>query len=478
MQIGIEAKQECGLTLEFSLAYNAETAIDPNYNIALNGTNLVTNIIVEKGVDPYPYYTWKEYEVGGLSLQKGFNSLTFGVKSSSSAKINIDYVDFHVYPLQKESSEAKPSTYEYGKLNEDYEEEIIGEASSYLAPTSFVHPDYDIHSDLQYRYLSSGYNRVSSFANGQKEESKSRGLHLDLGEFEDEEEPLFIQVSKNADFIDVEIFEVEEGSFYLPNPLLDQNYFYHASKDKGELENAETQIAYSLALGPRNLDIDGITNVRDLGGYVSKLGGVVKQGLYYRGGRLNVSETNTFKLDITEEGYQELTKRIGVKTEIDLRMNDSGSYPSYANEFGFIDNSTFEDIEYKNFPLDWTQSDMMKQSKPMIGEIFHTLAEPGNYPVYLHCNIGTDRTGMISYLLGTLLGIPQEDLYRDYLYSNFGKIGGSRGLDNITNKYQVDLLSMGESNLYKDVRAYLNGCGVADEEMDAIVELFLDFNAL
>ena len=478
MQIGIEAKEECGLTLALALAYNTETAIDPNYTLSLNGTNLVTNIIVEKGSDPYPYYTWKEYEVRGLSLQKGFNTLTFGVKSSSSAKINIDYVDLQIHPLEGESQGEGDAKWVWGELNEDYEEEQIGEASTYLAPNTIDHPDYDIHSDLQYRYLSSGYNRVSSFASGQTEASKSRGLKLNLHDFEESDGPIYVEVDESPDFSSSLTYEISETPFYLPNPLIDENYYYRVSGEKESLPSAKTEIAYSLSLAPRNLDIEGITNVRDIGGYASKLGGVVRQGLYYRGGRLNVSEKNQLTLDITEEGLEELTNRIGIKTEIDLRMNDSGLFPGHSNEFGFIDNDTFEDIEYVNHPLDWTQSDMMKQSKPMIGETFHTLAKAENYPVYLHCNIGTDRTGMITYLLGTLLGIPQEDLYRDYLYSNFGNIGGSRGLETITGKYQVDLLAMGEDNLYKDVRAYLGECGVSEGELDDIVSSFIDFDAL
>ena len=105
-------------------------------------------------------------------------------------------------------------------------------------------------------------------------------------------------------------------------------------------------------------------------------------------------------------------------------------------------------------------------------------ADPDKLPVYLHCNIGTDRTGMVSYLLGTLLGIPQEDLYRDYLFSNFASIDGRRSLSTITGKYQKNLLSYHQKNLYLDAREYLKDCGCSDSELDAIVDAFIDFRAL
>ena len=116
----------------------------------------------------------------------------------------------------------------------------------------------------------------------------------------------------------------------------------------------------------------------------------------------------------------------------------------------------------------------MKDEKETIGKIFKFLAVPENLPAYCHCNIGTDRTGMCTYLLGTLLGINQEDLYRDYLFSNFGVINGSRDISKIINVYQKTLLEYNKDNLYQDTRSYLNECGVSDEELDSIVSTFLD----
>ena len=40
----------------------------------------------------------------------------------------------------------------------------------------------------------------------------------------------------------------------------------------------------------------------------------------------------------------------------------------------------------------------------------------------LHCSIGTDRTGVICFLINALLGVSEEDLYKDYLFSMFGMI--------------------------------------------------------
>ncbi|MBP5091679.1 MAG: tyrosine-protein phosphatase [Bacilli bacterium] len=134
------------------------------------------------------------------------------------------------------------------------------------------------------------------------------------------------------------------------------------------------------------------------------------------------------------------------------------------------------ELDFTPCPLNWNHNDMMLLDKGMIGEVFHILAREDYAPVYLHCNIGTDRTGMITFLLGTLCGMHLEDLYRDYLFSNFSTIQGSRDLSAITNKYQKDLEAYHQDNLYYDTRAYLTECGLDDEELDRIVERFVDFD--
>lgn len=54
------------------------------------------------------------------------------------------------------------------------------------------------------------------------------------------------------------------------------------------IENGESLVAESsfttTAVGPRVMTIDGICNVRDLGGYLTESGKTTVQGRLYRGG--------------------------------------------------------------------------------------------------------------------------------------------------------------------------------------------------
>ena len=93
-----------------------------------------------------------------------------------------------------------------------------------------------------------------------------------------------------------------------------------------------------------------------------------------------------------------------------------------------------------------------------------------------HCNIGTDRTGYISYLLNGVLGVSKEDLFRDYLFSNFGNIGGSRGLSRISD--YVDSIDACKGETLEDkVETYLmETIGVPQEHIDSIRKILIEKN--
>ena len=392
---------------------------------------------------------------------------------------NKNIVVLFVIPLLLTSCSPKRGPREHEKrftdIDEFYEEPKIEDSKNIIIdPTNVKLNEYEIHDEIQYAYLNSGYNKVSKFAEGTKELSKARYLTLQVREEIEEVEEFYIELSEFENFEDSIIYQTASNSVDVTNLKVGTTYYYRGSDELDGLDSSFIDSFTTENTLPRNLNIDGTTNVRDIGGYKSKLGGRIRQGLYYRGARLSVSNVSEYKAQISEKGYKQLVEELRLKTEIDLRMNPSHHCENRANEYGGMNNSIFKDIEYEPVPLDYSYSNLMDKEKEQIGKIFKLLAKKSTFPVYLHCDIGTDRTGMCSYLLGTLLGIPQENLFRDYLFSNFGNIGSSRNLKAIKEKYLPYLRTYREKNLYLDVRDYLNDCGVSNDELDTIIRIFLE----
>lgn len=215
----------------------------------------------------------------------------------------------------------------------------------------------------------------------------------------------------------------------------------------------------------------------------------------FRGGRLNESYPDGWIKGGDDTGYKvnpEITadgikafKKLGIKTEIDLREKGQNGYPGTTDEVTY---SMVDGVNYIAIPMDGGAD--VEISKEQIKAFFTVLADRNNYPMYYHCNIGTDRTGMVTYLLNALLGVSDHDLYIDYMFSNFGVIAKpSKQVSNPTRKELFDLTTYNKSkkkggaayrvNFYdgdtlaKQAENCLLDCGVTAEQIAAIKAIML-----
>ena len=88
----------------------------------------------------------------------------------------------------------------------------------------------------------------------------------------------------------------------------------------------------------------------------------------------------------------------------------------------------------------------------------------------MHCSIGTDRTGMLAFLINALLGVSEEDLYKDYLYSNFANIGGNRNPSTINTYIKTFKYYDGET-LAEKAKNYLISVGVSEQDINTLIEM-------
>lgn len=334
------------------------------------------------------------------------------------------------------------------------------------------------HTELQHGYLADDYNNISEYAYGVEELSRPQAL-----KFEWKATPVaegvtvkeyVLEISPDSDFDNVIEYRTEENYGNVYNLRIATEYFWRV---QAELSNGKTSISSASAFCtegdcPRNLYVDGITNVRDLGGWETGEDLRVPQGLIFRCGRLNQSLNGSTitepVIEITDNGKDTMLNTLGVRSEIDLRLINN-------KEYGLIDKSPLgEEVGYYSCPMEWNVTNILTDSKnnESIKKVFSILADKDNYPVIYHCNIGTDRTGLFAYLLNGLLGVSEEDLYRDYLFSNFGNIGGSRNLGGIQKTYIATIKASQGETLSDKIYNTLVGLGVLSSDLDSIKEIF------
>lgn len=163
------------------------------------------------------------------------------------------------------------------------------------------------------------------------------------------------------------------------------------------------------------LSVDGLVNVRDLGGMVTADGRAIRAGRVIRSDNPKA---------LTEVGLEQLRLQIAPSTVIDLRIPLEFRREGYDLGPG---------IEIVNCPMtpqsgvnqeqidagmcDNLIDDYMRQIEVngrYVIEALSVIADPARQPVVVHCTAGKDRTGIIIAMLLDILGVEHEHIVADY----------------------------------------------------------------
>ena len=311
----------------------------------------------------------------------------------------------------------------------------------------------DFHTELQSNYLNDFFEDVNLYADGTKELSKPKGYTIEYSNPNN----LLYKIELQSD-IDNRSFTARDESYTFTNLYLNTKYHYVVSSNSNIIVENDF---YTTNLAPRNIDVEGVTNFRDLGGHLTNDGKYTKQGMIYRSARF--SENGTKNSLITAKGKRTAVNELHIKSEIDLRLTSN-------NETGGLTKSVIDDsVQYFNVPMTF-DGDVISLNENEIRHLFDIISVKSNYPFVFHCSIGTDRTGYVAFLLNSLLEVKQEEIYRDYLFSNFGLIGGSRNAYAISSYIGYFSIFEGET-LKEQVNNYLLSIGVAQTKIDSFISI-------
>lgn len=176
----------------------------------------------------------------------------------------------------------------------------------------------------------------------------------------------------------------------------------------------------------RVLDLEGGVNFRDLGGYLTENGRVVKWETVYRSGS---------PAGLTEADYSELSRR-GIRTFCDFRDNAerqgepngfvrgkeaitywTRDYEQSMGDLGAVLTGPNSGPEASRAALIAAYRKIPEDQAEAFSQMFRFLAE-GQVPLAFNCTAGKDRTGVGAALLLTLLGVPRDTIVADYALSD------------------------------------------------------------
>ena len=284
-----------------------------------------------------------------------------------------------------------------------------------------------------------------------------------------------IMLSEKEDLSNPSRYVVTDNALDVYNLKINTRYYYSITSYHGKrsyLSDTNSFVINDSA--PRNLFIDGVENCRDLGGWDIGEGKTYKQGLIYRTAQFNYGgDANTFESAPTELGKAAL-KELGIKTDIDLRKTVSFAGEDEVN--GITSSPLGNDVKYVSCPMVYGNQNIFTQSEnvPSIILFFETLADETNYPIAFHCLRGTDRTGALAYVLGAMMGMSEEDLLLDYLFSDLANIGNPVLASKIySDDFFVKGIANSDGDSFKEkTKNYLiNTTGVSANTLEAVVNI-------
>ena len=195
----------------------------------------------------------------------------------------------------------------------------------------------------------------------------------------------------------------------------------------------------------RRISLQGVTNVRDLGGLTAGNGRKIAPGLMYRGGALS---------NATLEDAKILFEKLGIGTVVDVRCGwEREAKPDI--EWPNINNIHIPFYDLDIVGIEYTQPApgtvpygrdvacepdhyyrslsnklTVGQMRKAVAAVFDRVLK--GEAVYEHCSGGKDRAGILALLILSVLGVEREAILQDYLITNDSR---DRHYDEMFNRF-------------------------------------------
>ena len=269
-----------------------------------------------------------------------------------------------------------------------------------------------------------------------------------------------VEYGTRADYSDAVTVNTTGKSIAVNNLLRNTKYYVRITATANGITRQAESSFKTADIGPRVMTVGGITNVRDLGGYETSFGKTTLQGLAFRGAQLDIKGASR----LTAQGTELLGTDIALGLEIDLRT---------ASETDGLTKSVVTSAKYLNSRIGSYTAAFSSDQKELFRQIFASYADVNNYPIYVHCVYGADRTGTVCYILNALLGVDEKTLIQDYEFTTFSDAGLRSAATNAEMKAFLSSFSvLSGSTPAEKAENYLLSIGVTSEEISTIRGIF------
>ncbi|NWK56485.1 tyrosine-protein phosphatase [Verrucomicrobiaceae bacterium N1E253] len=180
---------------------------------------------------------------------------------------------------------------------------------------------------------------------------------------------------------------------------------------------------------PRHIPLDGQSNFRDIGGYQTSDGQVVKSGLIYRSGELpKLSDSDVQKLaDLNINSVVSFLTTNEIKSRGEDKLPDGVERLYFPIDVDMGEGTSIDGLITARKTGDFSQIPaeinpdihriLINSARAPYSKLLRHLINSEQATVY-HCSHGVHRTGTATAIILSALGVPWETVRKDYLLSN------------------------------------------------------------
>lgn len=287
-----------------------------------------------------------------------------------------------------------------------------------------------------------------------------------------------IAIAQNAEFAHAWSYSAEGDSSNITiyNLIPGRRYYYKVNANLSSGISLKIKSGEFVTEGMvRMAKIDGIANVRDLGGWPSETfkrpGGkpkTIRYGRIYRGSEMNA----TYK--ISEEGIREMTEHLGISYDLDFRKTSEMDGLSGRSPLG-------NSVVFKNRSNSTYASIKSNADIKACARLMYDALKDG-HGLYFHCVAGADRTGTMAFLFEGLLGVSEDNLAKEYELTSFSRdYKGALRIRTRTNQYHkyADMVNALKNNftgatLQEKFNSWFLANGFTQSEIDWLIDNLLE----
>lgn len=218
-----------------------------------------------------------------------------------------------------------------------------------------------------------------------------------------------VVVSSTADFSKQTTYDAQDTSIELFAPLYHTCHFWKVQAVQDGVVYESEVYSFVLERLPKCLFIEGVSNTREVYGYRGIGGRKIGRNRLYRGGNVD---------GITKNGQRYVAERLSIRTDLDLRKITEGTAAETYSPFG----AQVRHVHSSGCMYLGEEGLQTAAGQKLLLDALRVFIAQENYPIYVHCVLGRDRTGTLLTVLLALCGVSREDIFYDYELSFFSKI--------------------------------------------------------